>query len=165
MNLSEGEQILKVYRHHPTPFVYDLLKVIIGAFPFFFLSFLFQPVLSPGNFIILNISIFCLFVFIIIYVSLIYWLDKLVVTNKRIVFVNWKYLTMRNESEAMLDDFQDIRTEEKGFLSNFKMFDYGMLRLDTASSFTIIEFPDAPDPEGMRMFIYHLKNHVEDTDL
>ena len=73
------------------------------------------------------------------------------------VYIDWEYLTVRNEAEALLNDIQDVQTEEKGLLSFFWIFDYGTLRLDTASSYVTIEFFDAPDPEGIRKFIYHIK--------
>jgi hypothetical protein len=157
MNLREGEQILKVYRHHPTPFLYLIFKVIIGTFPFFFMLFLFQSALSPKWSLILHVFVFALFSLIVIYVSLIYWLDRLIVTGERIICVDWKFITIRQESEAFLDDIQDIQTTEKGFLSAIKAFDYGLLKVETASSLASVLFPDAPDPEGIRQFIYHVK--------
>ena len=86
-----------------------------------------------------------------------YWLDRLVVTNHRVIYVDWKYFTVRNEYGADLGDIQDIVTKEKGFLSHFKMFDYGEFRLETASNRSIIVFVNAPDPEGLRQFVYKLK--------
>jgi hypothetical protein len=157
MDLREGEQIMKVYHHHPTPFVFDVMKVILGTFPFFLMIFLFESVLSTKWYILLHLMIFALFALIIVYVALIYWLDKLIITNHRIIYIDWKYLTVRDESEALLNDIQDIQTEEKGILSTFAIFDYGLLRLDTASSYITIEFFQAPDPEGIRKFIYHVK--------
>lgn len=158
MQLREGEQILKVYHHHPMPFIGNILKVIIGAFPFFLLIFLFQPILSNKGFFIAHMIVFFLFALIAVYVSLIYWLDKIIITNQRVVHIDWKYLTVRDEAEALLDDIQDVQTEEKGILASFWLFDYGMLRLDTASSYITIEFAHAPDPEGIRQFIYHVKH-------
>lgn len=46
MHLREGEKILRIYHHHPTPFVLNILKVIGAVLPFFFLLFLFQESLS-----------------------------------------------------------------------------------------------------------------------
>jgi len=158
MDLREGEHVLKVYHHHPTPFVFDILKVIFGSFPFFFMLYLFSGIMSTKWFVIAHFIVFGIFALVIVYVSLIYWLDKLVITNKRVVFIDWKYLTVRDEAEAELDDIQDIQTEEKGLLSAFWVLDYGMLRLDTASSYITMEFPQAPDPEGIRMFLYHVRN-------
>ncbi len=160
MDLREGEKILKVYRRHFTPYLIKQIKVLIGAFPFFFMAFLFRTALSNTAYIIMHLSIFFLFALVFIYVTLIYWLDKLIITNKRIIFVNWRYLTARDEAEALLDDIQDIQTHERGLLSAINFFDYGTLRLDTASSYVTIEFVDAPDPEGIRKYIYHIKGNT-----
>ena len=157
MHLREGEKILRVYHHHPTPFVFDVLKVIIGAFPFLMLLFLFKSALSSKAYILANLFIFGLFALVLIYVSLIFWLDKLVITNQRIVHIDWKYLTVRDESEAILSDIQDVITHEKGILSHFRVFDYGNLTMDTSSSYVTIQFEHAPDPESIRQFIYHLR--------
>ena len=100
---------------------------------------------------------FFVYALLVSYSSLIYWLDRLVVTDQRIVHIDWQYLTVRNESEAELNDIQDIKTGEKGFLSYFYVFDYGFFALSTASAKVIITFLDAPDPEGIRKFIYHVK--------
>ncbi len=128
MQLREGEQIVKIVHHHPTPFVLDVLKVILGSFPFFLMLFLFNPVLSTKWSVLLHLMVFLLFTLVLIYVSLIYWLDKLIITSQRIIHIDWKYLTVRDESEAFLRDIQDIQTEEKGILSTFWIFDYGLLR-------------------------------------
>lgn len=157
MQLREGEQIVKIFHHHPTPFVFDVLKVILGSFPFFLLLFLFSPILSLKWAVILYLMVFALFTLVLIYVALIYWLDKLIITNQRIIHIDWKYLTVRDESEAFLKDIQDVQTEEKGILSRFWIFDYGLLRLDTPSSYVTIEFLDAPDPENIRKHIFSMK--------
>lgn len=157
MKLLPGEKPLKVYHHHPTPFVFDMLKVILGSLPFFFLLFLFESVLSTKWYVISHLIVFGVFSLVILYVSLIYWLDKLIITNQRIIHEDWKYLTVREDAIAFLKDIQDIQTEERGILATFRIFDYGLLRLDTPSSYVTIEFLDAPDPESIRRFIYHLK--------
>lgn len=158
MKLSEGERILKVYHHHPTPFVFNVLKVILGTFPFLLLLFLFESVFSTKAFILAHLILFFVFSLVIVYVSLIYWLDKLVITDRRIIHIDWQYLTVRQEAEAMLRDIQDIQTKEHGFLSTFWIFDYGRIKLDTPSSYVTIEFLDAPDPEEMRKYIFHVRN-------
>ena len=157
MRLREGEQIVKVFHHHPTPFVFDVLKVILGSFPFFLLLFLFSPILSVKWAVILYLMVFVLFALVLTYVALIYWLDKLIITNYRIIHIDWKYLTVRDEAEAFLKDIQDVQTEEKGILAKFWVFDYGLLRLDTPSSYVTIVFLDAPDPENIRKYIFSMK--------
>ena len=62
------------------------------------------------------------------------------------------------KKEALLYDIQDIHTQEKGVLSALYLFDYGVIRLETASSKTTIVFTEAPDPEGIKTF---LSDHIE----
>jgi hypothetical protein len=158
MKLREGERVLKVYHHHPTPFFYQMVKAMAVTFPFFLLIFLFQGNLSTKWFVLLNLIVLFAFALLVTYLSLIYWLDKLVITNVRVVNIDWKYLTIRDEAEARLEDIQDVLTQENGILAHFRIFDYGTLTIDTSSSFVTLEFKDAPDPEGMRRFIYHIRH-------
>jgi hypothetical protein len=157
MDLREGEKVLKIYHHHPTPFIIDLFKIIMGSFPFFLLLYLFGPTMSDKVFIWAHIIVIILFTLVLIYQALVYWLDRLLITNQRVVHIDWRYLTIRDEYEAELSDVQDVSTKEKGILSAFWVFDYGTFTLQTASHTSIIEFLDAPDPEGIRQFVYHIK--------
>ena len=157
MELREGEYILKVFHHHPTPFIFTVLKIIGATLPFFFLLFLFQESMPLSFLVWGHVIILGIFALVITYYSLVYWLDKLIITSMRVIYIDWKFLTVRDEAEAALDDIQDIQTSEKGFLSYFKFFDYGLLRLDTASSYVTLEFLQAPDPEGIRQYIYHVR--------
>lgn len=157
MHLREGEQILKIYHHHPTPFILNILKLIIATMPFFLLLFAFQEALSQSGYVLGHLIVLFIFSIVVVYLSLIYWLDKLVITNHRIVHIDWRYLTIRDESEGFIDDIQDIQTEEKGILSYFRIFDYGNIKIETASSHATLVFLHAPDPEGIRRYIYHLR--------
>ena len=157
MHLREGEQILKIYHHHPTPFVRQVFVAILGTLPFYLMLFLLQESFSTQTFMLIAVVIFIAFALVVVYLSLVYWLDKLVVTNQRIVFVDWKFLSMKDEAEAFFHEIQEIQTREKGFLSYFKIFDYGTIVIETASAHIDIEFPNAPDPEEIRRFIYHIR--------
>lgn len=90
---------------------------------------------------------------VIAIVSLEYLLDKLVITNKRVIWIDWHSLFKREEHEAELFDIQDIQTRETGILSKLRIFDYGLVEVETASSKTCIIFIDCPDPEGTKNFI------------
>ncbi len=161
MQLREGEKILKIYHHHPTPFFSHVLKVIFAFVPFFILLYLMSSILSSGLFFLIALILFFIFILIIIYVALIYWLDRLIVTNQRVLYIDYKYLTVREDAQAFLSDIQDIQTEEQGILAYFKFFDYGTLRLDTPSSYVTLTFVNAPDPEGIRQFIYQARKSYD----
>ena len=153
MKLQSNEKIIKIFHHHPFPFLVQMIKVVGASFPFFFLLYLISPSLSYNAIVIANLIIIGIFSLVIIYLALIYWLDKLVITNKRAIHIDWIFLSKRVEGEALLYDIQDIHTQEKGLLSALYLFDYGTIRLETASSKTTITFEQAPDPEGIKAFL------------
>ena len=158
MKLQSKERIIKTFHHHPFPFLIQIVKAIAASFPFFFLLYLVSPALSYNVIVIANLIIIGLFTLVIIYLALVYWLDKLIITNKRAIHVDWIFLSNRTEGEALLYDIQDIHTREKGLLSALYLFDYGVIRLETASSKTTITFTEAPDPEGIKSF---MTDHIE----
>lgn len=158
MNLREGEVILKKYRHHYTPFFWMIFKILIGFVPFYVFLLFFQSAMSLQWIIIWNLIFVVVFALIILYWALIYWLDLLIVTNQRIIYIDYKFLTVSEESQTFIRDVQDIVSEEKGILSYFRVFDYGSIRFETPASAVPLIFEDAPDPEGIRQFVYHVKN-------
>jgi hypothetical protein len=159
VNLQDDERLIKTVHHHPTAFGLRLAKIIITSFPFFFLAFLASFILDSTVNIIVFMSITLLFSIVLLYDFLMFYLDALVITSKRVVHVDWVNLFRKKESEAKLDDIQDIQTWENGFLAKFRIFDYGHFELETASTKTTIVFTDADDPEGIKHFIYSLSQH------
>lgn len=154
MQLRHGEVIIHSLRRHRTPYVLKLLNVAIVSLPIFAGLIYVSDKIGIGLFFYL-LAVLSFFVGIIVgIISMDFLLDKLVITNKRVVWVNWKSLFKREEHEAEHIDIQDIETLEKGILSSFKIFDYGVLTIETAASKTCIVFKDCPDPE-------HAKNLIE----
>ena len=158
MKLAPDERVLLIVYHHYMPFVYHLLQAIGVSLPFYTAVFFLQPVMTLKYIIYSYIAITLLLLFVITYLALIYWLDKLIITNKRVIFVDWKYLTVKVESEANLDDIQDIISVENGLLTFLPMFRYGKLILKTASHSANVEFPQAPRPSVLQKFITRIIN-------
>ena len=88
-----------------------------------------------------------------------YWLDRLVITNKRIVFIDWKYLTVKVEYETELKDIQDITSREKGIFSILPFFDYGTIEIKTSSNKTTIVFTEARNPNGIKKLLQRILIH------
>jgi len=156
MHLQNDELIIKVFHHHPFPLAIGGLKTIVVSLPFFFVATFFRGILSDLQLGTVYSTIGIVFFIIMCYFALINYMDHLIVTNQRILYVNWKTLFSREENEVELRDIQDITTNEFGVLSWFKIFDYGTFEVQTAGSKVAILFKDAADPEGIKHFIYHL---------
>lgn len=158
MQLRENEQILHVWRRHKTPFVFSISKILIVALPFYVIVYFAEQYVSAIALFVFYLAVSLVVGFFITYLAFIYFLDRLVLTNSRVIFINWVTLLRKEESETDLSEIQDIKTESKGFLARLHIFDYGIIRIETASSKTTIVFDRAPKPEAIKnLILIHLK--------
>jgi len=158
MRLGPDERVVLVVYHHYMPFVFQVLQLFFIALPFYFVIFFLSPVLTLKATVLSYLILSIVLLFIVVYLGLIYWLDKLIITNKRVIFIDWKYLTVKIECEANLDDVQDVVSIEKGILSFLPIFQYGTLIVKTASHKANVEFPQAPRPSILQKFITRIIN-------
>ncbi len=156
MKLQSNEKIVKVYHHHKLFFVTRAVKIWLASLPFFMLAYIFSFISPNWLDMIIMTSIFVLFALIQFYDSLMYYLDTLVITNQRIVHLDWINLFKYLETQAALDDIQDISSVENGFLSKIKWFDFGLFKIETSSTKTVMIFTEAPDPEEIKFFVVNL---------
>lgn len=156
MLLQENECCLKTYHHHPITFVFKTINYIIVSLPIFFVASFFSGVLNMTQMIMVYLGITALFGLVLAYDLFFFYFDRLVITNRRVVHIDWSGAFRRTEHEAELNDIQDVGTDEAGILSALPIFDFGTFTLETASTKTTIIFRDAPDPERIKHFIYHL---------
>lgn len=157
MHLSSDEQVLKTIHHHLFPGVIKSLKIAVISFPFYLMAWFISTGLNVTQSLLMYGIVTALFALIILHTIVIYYLDRLLITNQRVLHIDWKSFTSRKEHEAALSDVQTITTHENGFLSKLAIFDYGTFELETSSTGMVIRFEDAPDPEGIKHFIYHLE--------
>lgn len=102
--------------------------------------------LSPAQLFIVNIF---LFVFIISYVwfSFINWYFNVgIVTNKRIIDIDFSGILYKELTVARLDKIEDITIKSGGYFEAF--FDYGIIFIQTAGMETNIEFHNVPRPSN-----------------
>lgn len=156
MKLQVNEKIIKVYHHHSIFFFWRSLKVWSASLPFFLVLYILGPSIPNSVNIVAFFTILMAFALINVYDFTMYYLDTLVITNQRIVHLDWinpfKYL----ETQASLNDIQNIESEENGFLSKVPWLDFGMFLVETASTRTVISFTEAPDPEGIKFFVTNM---------
>ena len=153
MHLDKDERILKVYYHSLLPYLISVAQLLSATLPFFFLIYLIRSNITFSQALMIYAFVLFLFSLVFIYITLIYWLDRLVVTNKRVIFIDWKYLSLKVESETELKDIQDIVSTENGVFSLLPLLDFGTVEIKSASNKTAIVFPEAPDPNGIKKFI------------
>jgi hypothetical protein len=160
MQLRAGEKVIRVFYHHYMPFIYRMVKVVLGSLPFFFIAYLFSPIMSMGTLYLVNIALIVFFILVVVYVSLIYWMDRVIITNQRVIYIDWKTLVLKNEVATNLEDVQDIFSKERGIISAIPCFNYGELRIQTASHIVAVVFEEAPNADGIKDFIYNVRGQV-----
>lgn len=126
--------------------VYWLLTTL---FPTLLLNPLLRPILILfGSLYLLCINLFFYSYFIDFY------LDLLVVTNDRLVDVEQRGLFARSISEVDLFQIQDITSEVHGVFAS--LFNYGVLKIQTAGATQNFIIPDVPHPHHLRQAILDL---------
>lgn len=153
MHLRPGEVVMLRVKRHLTPYVLKLLFVAAMAVPLYGVLFFIWDNSSSELLLILFAIISFVLGAIATLISIDYLLDKLVVTNKRVVWINWKGVFNKHESETELHDIQDIETTDKGLLSKLSLLDYGTLQIETAATTTTIIFTDCKYPHEVKLSI------------
>ena len=156
MKLQVNEKIIKVYHHHALFFFWRGVKVWAATLPFFLLIFMFRSLMPFNVLMELVAATVIIFALVHAYDFIMFYLDTLIITNQRVVHLDWINPFKYMETQAMLDDIQNVESEENGFLSEFKIFDFGEFLIETASTRTVISFEQAPDPEGIKFFVTDL---------
>ncbi len=153
MHLREQEVILKIVKRHLTPYFMKMLALVIVSIPLYFFLYAIGND-AEGEWIYYAYAAVSFFMGILAaIISLDYLLDKIVITNKRVIGIDWKSLFKKHENEAELNDIQDVETKDKGVLSRLSVLNYGLLQIETAASQTCIVFQDCPDPNTVKHFL------------
>ena len=156
MLLTKDEFVLKIFYHHYTPFFFNVFKLVFFIMPFYLILYLIKDTLTFKVIFIVHLVLLFVFIALLIYLTLIYWLDRLVITNKRVIFIDWKYLTVKKISEVEFGDIIDVEVHTSGIFSKFKFLDFGSIDLLTSTSKVAISFPQAAYPIKLRTYIQSL---------
>ena len=154
MHIRDGECITKIVKRHPTPFVLRMLGVLTFAVPLYIVLYMFNKNDADAEWIFITFVFVSVFIAVlVITLAVDYLLDKLIITNKRVIWVNWRSIVKKSESEVELRDIQDVDTKDKGLLSSIPIFNYGLMQIATASSDIAITFLDCPDHNAIKHLI------------
>ncbi len=150
MHIQGGETILATIKRHPTPYFIALIEALIAVTPIVGIVYLVSrefgnKVLYTSLSVLIAILIVCFLI-----ATLDYILDKLIITNKRVVWIDWKSLLKKQENELQLSDIQNIKTSELGILARLYIFRYGRLEVESAASQTSIIFSQCNDPKATK---------------
>ena len=156
---KEEETLFFLRAHAITNVSWVLTTVVLVFLPIVVLAFLFivKTVNVPISVLttILILLVWYLVIFGVAFQQYLLWFFNIyILTNKRIVDIDFFGLFHRRVSQTTLGNVQDVTYSKSGILHNF--LDYGDLRLQTAGTETHFDFINIPDPEGSQQQILDL---------
>lgn len=144
------ENVVLFLRQHLIVLLGPMLLVIVLAFsplvlfPFLF-RFLILPIDMPVGYVVVGTAFWYVVTFGFALMSFLRWFFNIyVVTDRRIVDIDFLHLLYKEFSEARLERVQDINFKSGGIFAAF--FDYGDVYVQTAAEVPNIEFVGVPQP-------------------
>jgi len=148
------EKILLLLRAHPFTQLYWIINSII-----FFIISIFIPTIL-GSFLNFTQTLFInffAFVAILSYIlfNFINWYFNVgIITNKRIIDIDFTNILYKEITVARLDKIQDLTVKSGGYFE--AMFDFGTIFVQTAGSDANVEFNDVPYPSDVVQIVNKL---------
>ncbi len=151
---GSNESILLVLRAHPITQISWILNTFFLFLLFIVLNFLFFSFLSFRQ--ILFINLFGIVVLLsYIWFNFLNWFFNVgVITNQRIVDIDFASVIYKEVTETRLDKVEDITSKSGGYFESF--FDYGDVFVQTAGKEAFIEFMNVPKPSDAVRIISEL---------
>jgi len=149
------EHIILLLRQHPVTQLGWVLAAAIGAFlPILFDSIHFFDYLPLSY----QIGVYLGWYLILlgfVFESFIKWFYNVyILTDERVIDVDFHHLTYRNISAAKIDNIEDVTAKTAGFLS--ALFDFGTVTIQTAAAQREFEFNGVPHPVKVKKIINDL---------
>ncbi len=150
------ERVLLLLRRHPVTQVPWILSAIVLAMIPFVVSAVF-PGLSflPGRYIFAATVGWYALVFSFVLESFLMWFFNVyIITDERVIDVDFNSLIYKNISSAKLDNIEDITATTGGAIRS--IFDFGTIKIQTAAANTEFEFEDVPHPGKVQSLLNEL---------
>ncbi len=157
---SDEKVVLKVHRHKLVLVFKSFFLVLFVLLPPVLFWFGGRASLIKGNELALFSSVYSAIlligwmVFFIIWTD--YYLDVLIVTDKRIIDIEQRGFFKREVSTVRLESIEDITINVSGVVATF--LDYGTLKLQTAAENREFIINDIPHPNQVKSTIFELQN-------
>lgn len=151
----EEEIILLVRRHFFTNLGWILVTVLMALSPILLDFF---PVLSfmPGNFQLVALLIWYLLTLAIFIQGFLSWFFSVnIITNKRVIDVDFVNLIYRRVTDAEIDKIEDVTVQMGSVVRT--LFDYGDVLIQTAAEIPEVEFEGVPHPDQIDKILSQLR--------
>lgn len=161
---NKGEKVVLLLRRHPITNLRWIIISILMAIAPIFLNFF--PILSfmPSNFRFVAVLGWYMIIFAFVFESFLSWFFNVnIITDERIVDIDFVNLIYKEISDADIDKIQDVNVRVGGVIRT--MFNYGDVYIQTASEKPNFEFLAVPDPERVVKILQELRIEEKQEEL
>ncbi|MFH2118509.1 MAG: PH domain-containing protein [Candidatus Paceibacterota bacterium] len=149
------ERIILVLRQHPITLLKQAIAIILALFLPLFSKTSFLADFLPNSYILgLNLSWYMLIFSYTLATFLIWFFSVFIITDERIIDVDFVSLLFKDVSSAKIDAIQDISSKTSGFLAS--VINYGTVYIQTAGEQREIEFENIPQPAKVAALLNEL---------
>ena len=162
--LDREEKVILLLRKHPITNVPWIIIAILMAFAPSVLNYF--PLLSflPERFQLIAILFWYLIVIAFVYEEFLNWFFSVfIVTDERVIDVDFINLIYREISDANIDQIQDVTVKAGGAVR--ALFNYGNVHIQTAGTVPEIEFEAVPNPDRVAKILRDLRVEEEQEKL
>lgn len=157
---SDEKIVLFLRRHFFTNVGWILMTFCLILVPFFAFSF-FSFDFVPMGFRFMGLIGWYLLTFAFAFERFISWFFNVnIITNFRIIDVNFPSILYKDISETKLENVQDISSKTGGFIRSF--LNYGDVMIQTAGALPELSFEAVPHPDKVAEVINDLQSGRED---
>lgn len=157
---EKEEKVILLLRRHPiTNWHWILIAIALAIAPVFLSQ---SPILSflPPNFEFMAILLWYLVVIAFVLEGALSWFFNVyIVTDERLVDVDFNNLLYREIKDAKIDKIQEVKNTIGGVLGI--VFNYGSVNIQTAGALPTFEFEDIPNPAEVARIIQELRTEEE----
>lgn len=160
VNKDPEEQVILILRRHP---ITNIRWMIIAFFMFLAPSFL--PLFSfyellPARFQIIFVIMWYLISTAFVFEEFLRWYFHVnILTDERIIEVDFIHLVYREITDANIADIQDVTVEMGSPIRT--IFNYGNILIQTAAELPKIDFEDIPQPDRVAKILRELRVEEE----
>lgn len=161
---ESGEEVILFLRQHPIVIV-PWLAMSLFALTIPSVFILFPPFAAvPGTYQFIITVMWYLFVFGYALARFMGWFFNIyILTDERIVDIDFVNILYRKVSTAKIDDIQDVNVVASGAFQTF--FNYGNISIQTAAEVPEFEFINIPKPDKVGTILNQMIDMEEQEEL
>jgi hypothetical protein len=139
-----GERIIVLLRAHPFTQLPWIIYSVFFAFLLFVSDFFIADFFQGSQIFLVNLF-GAVFIMSYIWLSFLNWYFNVgIVSNRRVVDVDFYNLLYKEITEARMEKIEDVTIKSGGYFQS--LFDYGTIFVQTAGTEANVEFKDVPHP-------------------